>query len=91
MLFRQTGIFLDDEWCAFFKENHFLVGLSLDGIRETNDIYRHAAGCGSVFERIFGAARLLQKHGVDFNILTVVTGIRGDISLKSMIFTAKTA
>ena len=65
---------LDDEWCAFFKENHFLVGLSLDGIRETNDIYRHAAGYESVFERIFGSARLLQKHGVDFKILTVVTG-----------------
>lgn len=51
---------------CFFKENHFLVGLSLDSIRETNDIYRHAAVCGSVFEHIFGAARLLQKHGVDF-------------------------
>ena len=72
--FQTNGYLLDDEWCAFFKENHFLVGLSLDGIRETNDIYRHAAGCGSVFERIFGAARLLQKHDVDFNILTVVTG-----------------
>ena len=72
--FQTNGYLLDDEWCAFFKENHFLVGLSLDGIRETNDIYRHAAGCGSVFERIFGAAKLLQKHGVDFNILTVVTG-----------------
>ncbi len=72
--FQTNGYLLDDEWCAFFKENHFLVGLSLDGIRETNDIYRHAAGCGSVFEHIFGAARLLQKHGVDFNILTVVTG-----------------
>ena len=72
--FQTNGYLLDDEWCAFFKENHFLVGLSLDSIRETNDIYRHAAVCGSVFEHIFGAARLLQKHGVDFNILTVVTG-----------------
>ena len=72
--FQTNGYLLDDEWCAFFKENNFLVGLSLDGIRESNDIYRHAAGCESVFERIFGAARLLQKHGVDFNILTVVTG-----------------
>lgn len=72
--FQTNGYLLDDEWCAFFKENNFLVGLSLDGIRETNDIYRHAAGYESVFERIFGAARLLQKHGVDFNILTVVTG-----------------
>ena len=46
--FQTNGYLLDDEWCAFFKENHFLVGLSLDSIRETNDIYRHAAVCGSV-------------------------------------------
>ena len=31
-------------------------------------------GADPLFERIFGAAKLLQKHGVEFNILTVVTG-----------------
>ena len=36
-------------------------------------MYRHASGCESVFDRIFQAAKLLEKHGVDFNILTVVT------------------
>ena len=68
-----NGYLLDDEWCRFLKENHFLVGLSLDGTKETNDMYRHASGCESVFDRIFQAAKLLEKHGVDFNILTVVT------------------
>ena len=70
MHYRQTDICWTDEWCRFLKENHFLVGLSLDGTKETNDMYRHASGCESVFDRIFQAAKLLEKHGVDFNILT---------------------
>ncbi len=72
--FQTNGYLLDDKWCEFFKENHFLVGLSLDGTPETNDKYRHAAGCKSVSNHILDAAKLLKKHGVDFNILTVVTG-----------------
>lgn len=72
--FQTNGYLLDDEWCEFFKENHFLVGLSFDGTSETNDIYRHDSNYRSVSARILNAAKLLKKHDVDFNILTVVTG-----------------
>ena len=35
-----NGLLLDSQWAAFFRENHFLVGLSLDGMKDTHDLYR---------------------------------------------------
>ncbi len=67
-----NGVLLDDEWAAFLAENHYLVGLSLDGPREVHDAYRHDAGGHPVFDRVLAAARLLQKHGVEFNVLCTV-------------------
>src|SRR5262249_54960733 len=47
-----NGVLLDDEWCAFFRENGFLVGLSLDGPRELHDAYRVDKGGGPTFDRV---------------------------------------
>ena len=46
-----NGLLLDSQWAAFFRENHFLVGLSLDGMKDTHDLYRldaqgHRPACG---------------------------------------------
>lgn len=67
-----NGTFLNDEWCQFFKNNHFLLGLSLDGSRKHHDTYRvDKKGAGS-FDKVMMAVALLQKHQVEFNILTTV-------------------
>ncbi|MBQ8996316.1 MAG: anaerobic sulfatase maturase [Oscillospiraceae bacterium] len=68
-----NGVLLDDAWCSFFHDNHFLVGLSVDGIQETHEKYRHLPDGASSYASITRAAELLRKHDVDFNILTVVT------------------
>ncbi len=68
-----NGTLLDDEWCKFFAENHFLIGISLDGPREAHDFYRKDKGGAPTFERVLRAIQLLKKHQVDFNILTCVS------------------
>lgn len=68
-----NGLLLDDEWAEFFKENGFLVGISLDGQESMHDKYRRLPSGDGSFGRVTAAAELLGRHGVDFNILTVVT------------------
>ena len=68
-----NGYALDEDWCRFLKENHFLVGLSVDGTEEIHDSYRHSAGGSATYSRILHSAELMERCGVDFNILTVVT------------------
>lgn len=70
--FQTNGILIDEEWCRFFHDNHFLVGLSLDGPRELHDAYRHDKGGRPVFDKVERAARLMQEHGVEFNVLCTV-------------------
>ncbi len=67
-----NGLLLDDEWCAFFKEHGFLVGLSLDGPRELHDVYRVDRGGEGTFDRVTRRWRLLRRHGVEVNILCTV-------------------
>jgi uncharacterized protein len=73
--FQTNGILIDEEWCRFFHDNGFLVGLSLDGPRELHDAYRHDKGGRPVFDKVERAARLMQKHGVEFNILCTVNAV----------------
>jgi uncharacterized protein len=63
---------LDDEWCRFFRENGFLVGVSLDGPRPVHDAYRVDRGGAPTFDRVMAGIALLQKHGVEFNVLACV-------------------
>jgi uncharacterized protein len=67
-----NGILLDDEWCAFLKENDFLVGLSLDGPKDIHDRYRKDRGCKGSYDKVMRGMDLLHKHGVEFNVMATV-------------------
>ncbi len=68
-----NGTLIDDEWAAFFAENHFLIGISLDGTRQTHDLYRTGPEGDGTFQTVMRAIRILREHRVEYNILTVVT------------------
>jgi len=70
--FQTNGLLLDDEWCAFFKEHGFLVGLSVDGPRELHDTYRIDKRGGGTFDLVMRGLTALQRQKVDFNILCTV-------------------
>ena len=70
--FQTNGILLDENWCAFFREHDFLVGLSVDGPREIHDTYRRTRGGRGTFDQVMRGWRHLRKNGVDFNILCTV-------------------
>jgi uncharacterized protein len=67
-----NGTRLDDAWCEFFREHKFLVGLSVDGPRELHDAYRVDKGGKGSFHQVMRGWKLLQKHGVEYNILCTV-------------------
>jgi uncharacterized protein len=70
--FQTNGTLLTDEWCAFLRQHNFMVGISLDGPQDIHDRYRcDRAGKGS-FARVMRGLRLLQKHGVEYNVLASV-------------------
>lgn len=67
-----NGTLLNDEWCRLFRDNGFLVGVSLDGDEELNDYRRFADGTPS-YPAVMQGIELLKKHNVPFNILSVLT------------------
>jgi len=77
-----NGVLIDEEWCKFFHENNFLIGLSLDGPRHLHDAYRHDKGGKSVFDKVVRAIRLMQKHNVEFNILCTVNAVNSQHPLE---------
>lgn len=68
-----NGTLINEEWVKFFADNHFLIGVSLDGYKLNMDQFRFDAENRSVYYTIMDNIRLLKKYKVDFNILTVVT------------------
>ena len=76
-----NGILLNDEWCRFFKENNFLVGVSIDGPQEFHDEYRRNAMGKPSFHQVMKGIDLLNKHGVEWNALAVVNDFNADYPL----------
>jgi uncharacterized protein len=76
-----NGTLLDDGWAAFFKQYNFLIGISIDGPRTLHDVYRVDKGGQPTFDKVMRGLRLLQKHGVEYNVLTTVNGVNADYPL----------
>ena len=63
---------LDEDWARFFKENDFLVGVSIDGPRELHDAYRVDKGGKGSFDKVVQGLDALREARVDWNALTTI-------------------
>jgi uncharacterized protein len=80
--FQTNGTLLTNEWCKFFAQNNFLIGISIDGPKEIHDKYRNYSDGNPSFEIVMAGIKLLKKHGCEFNTLTVVNNISSEYPLK---------
>ncbi|MEC5320178.1 anaerobic sulfatase maturase [Brenneria populi subsp. brevivirga] len=70
--FQTNGTNIDDDWARFLRRNGFLVGLSIDGDRISNDAYRLTRAGKSSYDAVINGLKTLKRHQVEFNTLTVV-------------------
>ena len=76
-----NGTMLTDEWCRFFRENNWLVGVSIDGPQEFHDEYRKNRAGAPSFHKVMKGIQLLNKHGVEWNAMAVVNDFNADYPL----------
>lgn len=77
-----NGTLLTDEWCRFFRENNFLIGISVDGPQHCHDVYRRDREGRPSFLAAMRGISLLKKHGVEFNVMGVVNDYNVDYPLE---------
>ena len=70
-----NGTLITEEWASFFKENNFLVGISLDGSKDIHNLNRVDYLGKESFNEVIRGINLLKKYDVDFNVLVVVTQV----------------
>lgn len=68
-----NGRLIDNEWASFFADNDFLIGLSMDGNEVLHDMYRKDTEGLGTHKHVKRAAKVLRRHGAEFNVLCVVT------------------
>ena len=77
-----NGTMLTDEWCRFFKDNGWLVGVSIDGPQDFHDEYRRNRMGQPSFTKVMHGIELLKKHGVEWNGMAVVNDYNADFPLE---------
>ena len=77
-----NGTMLTDEWCEFFAQNNWLVGISIDGPQEYHDHYRLTSTGNPSWQKVIHGIELLKKHHVDWNAMAVVNAYNADHPLE---------
>lgn len=67
-----NGLLINPDWCDFFRENNFLIGLSIDGPQDIHDAYRRDRGGHPTFDRVMRGLEMMATSGVEYNTLSTI-------------------
>ncbi|HLN73098.1 MAG TPA: anaerobic sulfatase maturase [Prolixibacteraceae bacterium] len=67
-----NGTLLNDEWCHFFADENFMVGISIDGPEDLHSVNRQSSKGASCFDKVMRGYQLLKWYGIPFEVLCVV-------------------
>lgn len=70
--FQTNGTLIDDNWADFLARENFLCGISLDGPQKFHDRHRRSPNGQGSWEKTMRGIEFFKKHGVEFNLMTVV-------------------
>ncbi len=73
-----NGTLLNDEWCEFLAKENFLVGISMDGPEEFHNRFRIAKNGNETYSKVLNGYGLLQKYGINVEILCVVNSFNAN-------------
>jgi uncharacterized protein len=70
-----NGTLIDEEWCRFFADENFVIGISIDGPGELHDQNRRDPNGHRSLEKVMTGHELLQRHGINPEIICVVNSV----------------
>lgn len=73
-----NGTLITEEWARFLRDNHWLVGLSIDGSQEFHDEYRRTRQGRPTWAKVMHGIDLLNRYGVEWNAMAVVNDYNAD-------------
>ena len=73
-----NGTLITKEWCQFFHDNHFLIGISIDGPQDMHDAYRQSPRQQSSWQQVMHAIDLLNQYDVMWNAMATVNHLTAD-------------
>lgn len=76
-----NGTLLNDEWCRFFRDNGWLIGISIDGPQEFHDEFRRFRGGQPSWHKVMRGINLLNKWHVEWNAMAVINDFNADYPL----------
>ena len=68
-----NGTLITQDFCQFFVEHNFILGVSLDGPPEIHNLYRQYPATQDSHDKVMEAIQLLKSYKIPFSVLSVVT------------------